>query len=666
MGLPGGFCSSRTTAVLGTFVSFFLCSFPLCSSDGNCVHGPPRKSVESSPNRRHGARRHHDATMSSTTATANNEGETPHLIVNICNELHSARKAGIGEALFRSFFDVNGSTQIQCASGPEHCTHLMPVDGSVHRCMNCGLKYHSRLACGVETLKYCFGVRDSVSVAPMLSPYGQEKLGQSSLVEFNICHRCQERLRPVLDGVSEGVPSDGVQEGVPALPPMIVPKTSTKPKKRAKVVFDWNTWLDNGKDITHKCIVVSEESENRAVGNSLTRLVGINVGAEGVIPIFDINLDLLRKIAARLSLKGCRALNKIPLCEALVTLFEKREKGNENEPMTNEGRVIHWNNVRILNVMFGTKMMPQLASRGQLLDKDDLDNGVKIDEKLFLDFLVEYNDWSNEAYGKPAYDLRGLKHPNEFDQYPSNKWEALKKQFNILGSQYEKSLQCWRKSGTHCDYDDLDDISPSGTNSAIMLYMHDHMQVNPGLLSSCTSSLPPGLSNQSGIRGRPTNQPPTGVLATKSGGRCGPGGKKKGSVSSNAASSSARLALESIASKNEAKTSLLSQQQHASTLSAFRNVRDDVRKQTNHLDTLFDTFVKHCGGDADIANERIKRVRDKGDDDDDDDDDYPDSQEAFISNIIRQNDEVDQMAQHKDLISEQLNAFLPKRKPKDK
>ena len=284
MGLPGGFCSSRTTAVLGTFVSFFLCSFPLCSSDGNCVHGPPRKSVESSPNRRHGARRHHDATMSSTTATANNEVETPHLIVNICNELHSARKAGIGEALFRSFFDVNGSTQIQCASGPEHCTHLMPVDGSVHRCMNCGLKYHSRLACGVETLKYCFGVRDSVSVAPMLSPYGQEKLGQSSLVEFNICHRCQERLRPVLDGVSEGVPSDGVKEVVPALPPMIVPKTSTKPKKRAKVVFDWNTWLDNGKDITHKCIVVSEESENRAVGNSLTRLVGINVGAEGVIP----------------------------------------------------------------------------------------------------------------------------------------------------------------------------------------------------------------------------------------------------------------------------------------------------------------------------------------------------------------------------------------------
>jgi hypothetical protein len=78
-------------------------------------------------------------------------------------------------------------------------------------------------------------------------------------------------------------------------------------------------------------------------------------------------------------------------------------------------------------------------------------------------------------------------------------------------------------------------------------------------------------------------------------------------------------------------------------------------------------LVKHCGGDADIANERIKRVRDKGDDDDDDDDDDdPDSQEAFISNIIRQNDELEQMAKHKDLISEQLDAFLSKRKSKDK
>jgi hypothetical protein len=215
--------------------------FSLCSSDGNCVHGPPR--IESTPDRRHGARWHHDATMSSATATANNEDETPHFFVNICNELHNAHRAGIEEALFRSFFDVHGSTQIQCASGPDHCTHSLPVDGSVHCCMNCGLKYHSSLTCCVETLSYCFSVRDSGLVAPMLSPYGQERLGQSSLEQFNICRLCQERLRPILDGVSEGVPSDGVQEGVPLLPPIIVPKTSTRSKKRVKVVFHYRSTL---------------------------------------------------------------------------------------------------------------------------------------------------------------------------------------------------------------------------------------------------------------------------------------------------------------------------------------------------------------------------------------------------------------------------------------
>jgi hypothetical protein len=193
------FCQAR--AVRGTFVSFFLCSFPFVPQMVIVSTDHPESSP-STPDRRHGARRHHDATMSSATATANNEDETPHFFVNICNELHNAHRVGIEEALFRSFFDVHGSTQIQCASGPDHCTHSLPVDGSVHRCMNCGLKYHLSLTCCVETLSYCFSVRDSGLVAPMLSPCGQERLGQSSLEQFNICRLCQERLRPILDGVS--------------------------------------------------------------------------------------------------------------------------------------------------------------------------------------------------------------------------------------------------------------------------------------------------------------------------------------------------------------------------------------------------------------------------------------------------------------------------------
>ena len=69
---------------------------------------------------------------------------------------------------------------------------------------------------------------------------------------------------------------------------------------------------------------------NRAVGQSLTRLVGINTGGEGedVIPIIEINLNVLRKIAARLSLGGGRSMKKLNLCDALVTLFLNREKGN--------------------------------------------------------------------------------------------------------------------------------------------------------------------------------------------------------------------------------------------------------------------------------------------------------------------------------------------------
>jgi len=557
------------------------------------------------------------------------------------------------EGLFRSFFDVDGITQMKCASG-HHCTNPLPVNGSNHRCMNCGLKFHSCLTCSVVMLDDYLSDKNLGFEPTMLPLYGQVRLSKSSTDQFTICPPCQERLLPALVGVPAGIP---------LLPPMMVSTTSTRPKKKAKVSFDWQEWFDSGTCISYKSLVVSEATVNRAVGQSLTRLVGINTGDEGedVIPIIEINLDVLRKIAARLSLVGGRSMKKLTLCDALVTLFLNRVKGNGNgnEPMTNNGKPIHWNVARYLNVMFGSKIAPLLATRGELLDKDDLDAGVRIDEKIFLSLLDEYNDESNEAYGQAAYELNGLKDPNDFDQYPSGNWEGAKKYFQNLGAEYEKSLRLWTKSGTHCDYDDLDSISPdlSGTTNPVMLYMHKHMQVNKGLLSSCASLLPMGLSNQSGIRGRPTKQPPTGHLITKAGGRCGPGGKKKVSVSSNAASNSARLALDSIASKNEAKTRLLEQQEHSYTLNSFMQVRDDNRRQHNIWKGAFDEFVDHCGGNKTIAAERIERVRDGEDDEDD-----PDSQDTFIHDLIEMDDNLTKMNKHQLVISEKLDALLPKDK----
>jgi hypothetical protein len=119
-----------------------------------------------------------------------------------------------------------------------------------------------------------------------------------------------------------------------------------------------------------------------------------------------------------------------------------------------------------------------------------------------------------------------------FDHYPSDKWEGAQKIYKKIGAEHENSLRLWTKSGTHCDYDELDLINPSPTENTapLMLYLHKHMQARPSLLSSCASLLPHGLTSQSGNRGRPTKP---SVAVMKSGGRCGPKGKK-GSVLSHA------------------------------------------------------------------------------------------------------------------------------------
>jgi hypothetical protein len=207
-----------------------------------------------------------------------------------------------------------------------------------------------------------------------------------------------------------------------------VTKSTIKPKKKEKVSFNWQVWLDEGVGTSWKMLFVSETSENCVVSadQSLTRLVGIDVGGK-VIPTIDINLDSLHKIAARLSLRKCRTMRKIVLCDALVNLRERREYVNDNEPITDDGNYLHFNYARYVNVVFGDNLAPQFACLGQLLDKDDLDDGVTIDEKLYLDFLKEYNDESNEAYNKAAHELHGLGHPSMFDQYPSEKWEAAQK-----------------------------------------------------------------------------------------------------------------------------------------------------------------------------------------------------------------------------------------------
>jgi hypothetical protein len=95
-------------------------------------------------------------------------------------------------ALFRSFFDVSGINQIVCAAGSCNCMNNQPVEGSNHRCMSCGLKYHSEVTCVVGRLDVFLRDKEGFDYQ-MLSLYGQEKFVQYSgdLSALTICYSCQ-------------------------------------------------------------------------------------------------------------------------------------------------------------------------------------------------------------------------------------------------------------------------------------------------------------------------------------------------------------------------------------------------------------------------------------------------------------------------------------------
>ncbi len=98
-------------------------------------------------------------------------------------------------------------------------------------------------------------------------------------------------------------------------------------------------------------------------------------------------------------------MKKKPLCAALVDLHARRELGKPTgiAPVNDEGANINWNVPRLLNVIFSGKFANCFATCGKSLDKEELNNGIAVNELLFIDVMVAYNNSSNAVYGKLAY-----------------------------------------------------------------------------------------------------------------------------------------------------------------------------------------------------------------------------------------------------------------------
>ena len=116
---------------------------------------------------------------------------------------------------------------------------------------------------------------------------------------------------------------------------------------------------------------------------------------------------------------------------------------------------------------------------GGRLSRDEMDLGKKLDEDFYELFAGEYNNKSNQTYGKLAHELPWGAHrpdPGNFHEItPEKAKDALKNLFGV----YDKAYGRWKRSGNHGDL----------SGPLTVRYLHQFIQQRPDVLSKVVSDL---------------------------------------------------------------------------------------------------------------------------------------------------------------------------------
>jgi hypothetical protein len=246
----------------------------------------------------------------------------------------------------------------------------------------------------------------------------------------------------------------------------------------------------------------------------------------------DIKVDLLRKFCVKNGVKTTAPPHKsLRLSTKKIVVEEiKAKKGrmlnNEPDPWANqtngkENSKPAWvNRYRLANVVFSEECRTVVSNRGKSLTREELDLGLKTDQRIFEKVAVEYN-----RPGVPAYDL--VQFPdfsvvgskNEPSNFCPISWEEAKKATKECIHHLEKARKNFEISGCHDS--DLEDAAETNgmkigkfTNFHYVVYWNLFAEVNQELFSLLTGELDGSVFNESvavhggddGKRKRKTNE----------------------------------------------------------------------------------------------------------------------------------------------------------------
>ena len=167
--------------------------------------------------------------------------------------------------------------------------------------------------------------------------------------------------------------------------------------------------LFNLDDVLLSATPVTQLSTNRKT--TLTKLHSI-----GSVPIANIGVRQLKLFCTRVGIVGAQKFAKQGVVDAIIsakssTTFVQlkdrvivdvdKEKAdtavvpNKRSPM---------NRRRLLNVLFGDVVRPELATLGATLTREEMDEGKKQDQVFFELVVVEYNKKGVMSYDANAFD----------------------------------------------------------------------------------------------------------------------------------------------------------------------------------------------------------------------------------------------------------------------
>ena len=173
--------------------------------------------------------------------------------------------------------------------------------------------------------------------------------------------------------------------------------------------------------------------------NNYYRVVTIN----GVSPK-DISLDEVWQFASQMGVKGQKHKTKKANFDTIATTKDNppatTEKKSKAEPSLN-----HVNRKRYFNVLFCDEIQPKLALRGQSLTKEQMTEGLKTDELLHKEIILEYNN--KEKHNMIAHKVGCWgAHPSKFAPIT---WQQSKETLSAVVREYEKCFNNWKLSGNH-------------------------------------------------------------------------------------------------------------------------------------------------------------------------------------------------------------------------